>query len=268
MYPLTPSRPRSGRRRALPRLAAAIVVASLAVAGCGDEGDNPASPGGGVPSPPASQFTGTFLNASQAGLMSLTIASANLARRLDAPANADTVVTATAVLSPDGGGVINLSGAYDTTTDSLHLAGQGYVFAGRYEATGVPPDIEGEYTGPIGSGAFACLPGGTGSVKVFCGAFRSSSTATTGLWNLVISGATLIGLEAANGGPGAVGFSGVVTGTGVVRALSFSSTGGPALSGSGTWNTSTNLVAGTWTTTGESGTWSGEPCLPGTTGPD
>ena len=215
---------------------------------------------------PASPFTGAFLNGFEAGLLNVTIDGGSLAPSLRAAVLADTVVTATGVLSPDGGGVISMSGTYDTATDSLKLSGQGYSFLGQYYDTSVPPAVDGNYTGPNGAGAFVVLPGSTVAVKVFCGAFESDSTATAGRWNIVISGAALVGIEAPHGDPGFVGFSGMVTGTGVQRTLSFTTGTEFILNGDGTWNTSTNHVSGTWSAEDDSGTWGGDRCLPGTAG--
>ena len=247
---------------------ALTLLALLAAYGCGSD-DDPVKPPGGTPVPPvtlATPFTGTFVNGSESGLLNVTIDGGSLAPPLRAAARADTVVTATGVLSPDGGGVVTLNGTYDTSTDTLKLSGQGYSFLGQYYVDAIPPLIDGNYTGPNGPGTFAGLPGSTTAVKVFCGTFESESTATAGRWNIVISGGTVLGIEAPYGDPGTVGLHGTVTGTGVVRTLSLASGGDFALLGQGTWNTSTNHVSGTWMAADDSGTWAGDLCLPGTAG--
>ncbi len=255
--------------RAFQVLAAVGLVSLLTPSGCGkDDANHPLTPTVGTPS---TQLTGTFLSGSEAGHLSLSIsiASASLAPPLRAPALAaalpETVVTAFGVLSPDGGGVVTLTGTYDTTTDSLQLTGQNYTFLGKYFPSAVPPVTRGQYTGPMGPGSFSCVLGSTSEIKVFCGEFQSSGSPTAGRWNIVIAGSSLVGLEAPNGDTGTVGFTGTVTGTGINRTLAF---GGSGLTGNGTWNTATDHVAGTWTTSGDNGTWSGDPCLPGGTGPD
>ncbi|HEU4335043.1 MAG TPA: hypothetical protein VFT32_11155, partial [Candidatus Eisenbacteria bacterium] len=237
------------------------------LAGCGDDGGgNPVRPGPGSPS---SQFTGAFVSGFEAGLLSVSIPTTNLAPARRAAEAADTVVTASGVMSIDGGEVVTLAGTYNTAVDSLHLAGGAWTLAGLYYPTTSPPVLEGTMAGPNGAGLFACFPGNTDSVHVFCGKFESDAAPTAGRWNIIIAGATLGGLIAPEGAASAAGFSGLVTGSGTVRSLTFSS-GDPGLnlSGSGEWDTNNGEVVGTWTTDGDSGSWSGESCLPGGGGPN
>ncbi|HSQ60242.1 MAG TPA: hypothetical protein VLT84_07390 [Acidobacteriota bacterium] len=249
------------------RTAFLLVLATL-LAGCGDDsGGNPVRPGPGSPS---SQFTGAFVGGYEAGLLSISIPTANLAPRLRAAAVTDTVVTASGVMSLDGGEVVTLGGYYDTAADSLHLVGGPWTLAGLYYPTTGPPVIEGTIDGPNGAALFACFAGNTDSVQVFCGTFESGATPATGRWNVLIAGATLGGLMAPEGAASAMGFSGLVTGSGTSRSLTFSAgePGSGFISGVGTWNTITREVAGTWATETDSGTWAGERCLQGGGGPN
>jgi len=249
-------------------MAAFLLVLLAFLAGCGsDDGgtSNPIVPGGGRPS---TQLIGTFANGSQAGSITIAIATASLAPALRSAAVRDSPVAASGELNLEAGGVVTLTGTYERGTDSLHLSGGGYTFGGYYYRGSVPPVLGGEYTGPSGAGSFGCFPGTGTTVKVFCGEFRSG-TSPVGHWNLAIAGTSLMGLEAPYGDYPATGFSGTVEATGAFRDLTFSGSGTDfLLNGSGTWNTATDHVTGTWTTDDGSGTWSVTRCLPGTTGPD
>jgi len=241
---------------------AAVLASLLALApGCGDDDSkNPAGPG----NPSATTvLTGAFVGGSQGGLVSLSLSTADLAPRpprgaRGSPARADSVVSAVMTLGPVGGGAVNLTGTYDTQADSLHASGQGYQVSGRGDTTGVVAVVAGNYTSAVDSGAFVCTPGGLGSVKVFCGEFQSATGPATGRLNLVVSGGTLLGLFAYEGLLPALAFSGTVGGSGIVRSISFS--GGA--SGTGSWNTATNVVSGAWSQGSDMGSWAGELCLP------
>lgn len=259
---------RDRRGHVPPARAAFLFVFATLVAGCGDgPGGNPVRPGPGSPS---SQFTGAFVSGFEAGRLSISIPTANLAPRLGSAAVTDTVVTASGVMSIDGGEVVTLGGSYDTAADSLHLVGGPWTLAGLYDPTTSPPVMEGTIDGPNGAALFACFAGNTDSVHVFCGTFESGATPATGRWNVLIAGATLGGLMAPDGAAIATGFSGLVTGSGPSRSLTFSAgePGSGLVSGTGTWNTITREVAGTWATESDSGTWSAEPCLQGGGGPN
>jgi hypothetical protein len=246
------------RRHPTLPIVAALAISLLGIA-CGEDHDNRVAPG---PVTPSTQLTGLFLNRSEAGLMSVTI-SRDLRTAAALP---ESVVTASGVLSPDGGGVVNLTGTYDTETDSLYLTGQAYDVRAEYIETAIP-QLRGEYSGPNGSGSIVGMAGGTNVVRVFCGQFQSATTAIIGRWNIVIIGTMMMGLE--SGDSSIVEFSGSVAGSGGSRSMSFTSSGiEPVLHGDGIWTTATNHVAGTWMTEDDTGTWSGDLCLPGTTGPN
>jgi hypothetical protein len=238
----------------------------LGFAGCGEEDPaNPVNPGGG--NTLSTQLTGSFLNSSETGLLTVDIATMSLAPRLRSVLP-ESSVTATGVASVEAGSAVILSGTYNPGSDSLKLSGQGYVLHGYYWSTAVPPHIEGYYTGPNGPGYFACMPGTRNTVKVLCGQFQSEINSTTGRWNIVVAGATLLGFESPSGDPGAVGFSGTVAGSGTVRTLTFSTSGDFVFGGNGTWDTETNHAAGTWATEDDAGTWSADLCPLSGTGPN
>ncbi len=245
-------------------LAAAALASLLAIPACGDsDATNPITPG---VSSPSSQFTGTFLSGYEAGILSVSIATADLASALRSPGATDTLVAAFGTLSLEGGAVVNATGTYDTTKDSLHLASQTWTLEGLYYPTTTPAILSGSYAGPSGSGFFACWQGNTTSVSVFCGRFESSSSPAKGRWNVAILGATMLGFMAPDAASDVVGFSGMVAGSGTSRAISFSSGWtAPLLTGDGTWNTATNRVDGTWVYGADSGIWGGERCLAGST---
>jgi hypothetical protein len=241
----------------LPTFALSLLVL-LGVAGCSkDDPVKPVHPGGG--SDPSTQLTGSFLNSSEAGLLTVDIATRNLAPRLRSELP-DTAVTATGVASLESGIAVILSGTYNPGSDSLKLSGQGYSFRGFHWSTAVPPHVEGSFDGPNGPGYFGCMPGTRNAVKVLCGHFQSGSTSTTGRWDAVLAGTTLLGFESPSGDSGVVGFSGTVTGTSIMRTLTFSTGGEFVFGGSGTWDTETDHAAGTWAADDDAGTWSADLC--------
>ena len=255
------------------RLARASIglLAMFAMAGCSGEDDNPVDPGVGTPS---TQFTGTFINGNEGGLMNLTIASATLAPALRAASIGAHDIVANATLSPDVGGTINLTGTYNEEADSLNLIGGGYTMSGKYSSTGGVGGIVGRYMGLNGSGFFGCALGGSSAVKVYCGSFENQPQTVSGRWNILIIGDEVVGVAAPSGG-NPFGFSGTASGTGTTRAIAIftDSGGGAVVRANGTLDTTTNDVAGTWTfeedfVVTDTGTWSGTPCRAGGTGPN
>ena len=165
---------------------AGCLLALLAIAsGCGeDDSKNPTGPG----NPSATTvLTGIFAGAERGGLVSLSLSTADLAPALPrptrstrlAPGRADSVVSAAMGLGPVGGGAINLAGTYDTTSDSLLVAGQGYTVRGRADLWAGLPVVAGLYSSATDSGGVVCTPGGSGTVKAFCGEFQSGSGPAT-----------------------------------------------------------------------------------------
>lgn len=232
-------------------LAAALIVAVLG--GCGRDRKSTAPPSN--PPTPQTQMTGVFLGSAENGLIDVTIDTAPLTSPLD------TIVTALGVMSRDTGGVVNLTGTYDTATDSLHLNGQGYDLDGVFLPSAVTVRLQGRYTSPSGGGAFLALIGARSSVvHVFCASFDDTTATTLGTLNLAVGGGALAGFEAVYGDTAIVTLQGTVAGSGTTRALAFT---GIEFQGNGSWNTLTGHVAGVWASPLGTGVWSGDPCLPG-----
>jgi len=240
--------------RAIRAFVVACVLAAIGL-GCGKKHITT----GPIPPSASTQtsMTGVFVGAAENGLLDLTIAIAPLTTAID------TVVAAAAVMSPDGGGVINLTGTYATATDSLVLHGQGFSLAGLYLENGAPARLAGSYSGPGGTGSFAALIGARPSVQSFCATYENNAATRFGTFDLVIGGSTLAGFEVEDGDTAVVAVLGQVSGSGGTLQLAFA--GNPFV-GSGTWQLVAGHVAGTYTAGAQSGAWSGDRCLPGTTG--
>ena len=220
--------------------------------GCGRSGEVTAP----APTSPVIEtpMTGVYVGAGENGMVELTISTA--------PAAPETTVTAFGTLSRDGGGTANLAGTYDTATDSLHLSGSGYTLAGLYLAGAAPPRLSGSFSGSLGSGFFVALVGARSSVRSFCATYENSGATLWGTIDLTVSSSSVAGFEVLDGDTFVVALAGSVSGTGTTRTVAFA--GNPFV-GSGTWNTSTRHVEGTWTADAQSGVWSGDECLAGTT---
>jgi len=268
MQPLLAS-PNARKIRPLIRAAAVLLILMVgAVAGCSDDDTNPTSPGGPTTT---TGFTGVFANGTTSGKLAITIKGETLAgpspghRTARAPAHQ---VTANAVLTPSTGPGAALYGIYDVDADSLYLAGSGYVLIGHYDDSVDPPVISGTLSGPGGDAVFRCLLGP--SIKVYCGTYESTAGPATGTWNLVTIDTVLVGIAFPEGGNGnsALVFAGTVARTGATRAIAFSASqpGVFDLTGTGSLDTATNNVSGSWTfddliaTADDSGTWSGTIC--------
>jgi hypothetical protein len=183
---------------------------------------------------------------------------------LRAPAAAETTVTAFGTMSKDGGGVVNLTGTYDTATDSLRLSGQGYVFWGLWVADAAPPRLAGRYAGPSGNGRFAALIGPRTTVHTFCATYENAPTATFfGTLDLAVASGVLTGFQVEDGDTLVEPLQGTANGTQAMRALAFA---GAEFQGQGNWDTTTGHVAGVWASPRGNGVWSGDPCVPATTG--
>lgn len=253
-------------RRFMPRALACVAVLGLVTwVGCSDDEENPMNPGGGGPT--STSFTGMFIGGGDGGRMSLTIATTTLAPALRSGLLRSAIVTATGSLDPNGGAVIPLTGTYDTDTDSVYATGGGYSIAGAYDSTGTEIAMLGGYTGPNGDGFFACL-GASTSITTLCGSFDNQSMTETGLWNIFIYGDDVAGAAVPDGASTVLGFEGTVVGTGNPRTINLSGSDGAVdLTGTGSWNTTTNVVTGTWDTVDsgtlmpiDNGTWGGTPC--------
>jgi hypothetical protein len=240
--------------------------------GCGNDDNGPAK--GNTP-PTTTTFTGVFANPNENGSFDATIQSTNLAAPVPGrltlttrpQRSAATSVSASGTLTPIGGSAIPVTGTYDDAADSLHLSGGGYFLEGEYDTSGTFQSISGAYTGPNGPGFFGCVTG-VSNPTAYCGTFASSSTSLAGNWDIVIAGGDVGGVAfPATGDPFA--FEGTIETTGTMRAI----TGGNGQAGvylltvTGTLDTSSNTVSGSWTyddlvtpSSSDAGTWSGSPC--------
>jgi hypothetical protein len=265
-------RPRAVAPRILPVWIGLLILSCVALTGCGDDDDdgNPVNPG----TSDATLFTGTFVGATEGGLMTMYIElpQAELAPGL-AGKTAPPGAPAFAILSPDIGGTVNLSGTYDETTDSLRLIGPGYIMSGHYDPAGPMPGIAGTYINPAGAGSLGCAVGGTNTVRVTCGMYTDLLATKSGRWNLAIVGGAVHGL--AYYGGQVLDFEGTAAGTGNTRTIAIHQElgGGAVLIADGTLNTTTGDVGGDWrieidSAVDDSGTWEGSTCLPGGTGPN
>ncbi len=259
----------SGFRRTALALGSVGLVAIFGLGGCGDD-DNPANPGGGG-GPTQTQLTGGFIGGGDGGKLTLTVATGTLAPPRPGLRAGAVDVGATGTLDLDGGGLVSLSGTYDTVTDSLNLSDGlpgGYAFVGVYDTTGADPGIIGGYTGPNGNGLWGCFVGTESTVKVFCGSFENAGMTVSGRWSLIIIADRLIGGMVATGSSDIIGFEGTVTGSSNPRILSMAGEeAGVELTGAGAWDTTTNDLSGTWSTSDsgtqapiDNGTWASTLC--------
>lgn len=253
----------------------ALVVAAGALAGCGSDDENPPPPGGGGPT--TTTFTGVFANGTENGSLSVTVNSTSLAAPfpgrfraagLRAPFAPEAVITATGAITPIGGSSIALTGTYNDQSDSLDLANgsAGYTFAGAYDTTGSFDAMVGQYSGPNGPGFFGCITG-LGTPTTYCGTFDSNTTAVTGSFDILIAGGEVGGIAFPTSGE-PFAFDGTIETTGTMRAITAgnSDPGVSLLTVTGTLDTTTNTVSGTWTyedliaPSTDTGTWSGSLC--------
>lgn len=182
--------------------------------------------GGGGGSSPTSTTTyeatiaGSTGTAGQSGTLAITIQAAvatpssfSLIRSAFAQGTGD--VTATGVLTlAGGGGTVDLSGTYCTTTGALNLVGGGYTFTGTI-VSGV---VSGTYTGSGSTaGGFIGLNSTTNTVTALCGTFTQDDHAISGVWNVVINSAgTLSGVAIEQHGGSSVKYlDGTLTGTAI-----------------------------------------------------
>jgi hypothetical protein len=252
-------------RRPIPSLLTLAAVLGLTFwVGCGDDNKNPVNPGGAT----SSSFAGWLGNGSESGMLTLTVSMGNLAGRLHAPGAASVTVTATGYLTLSGGATDTLNGTFDDETGYVDIVGGGYTLDGIYDP-GPPSVMFGSYTGPNGSGDFACQVGGMSSADIYCGTFENEALTSNGTFIVAVRGNELEGAAIESGSSNPTGFTGTVSGTGTVRDLAISSTitNGYRLIASGQVDTGTHVVSGTYTieylgAPNDAGTWSGELCQP------
>ncbi len=252
----------------------AVAVGAVLWSGCGDDDNNGNPPG----NPSSTSFTGFFANGTENGSMNVTVNSVNLSARRPvafpgaagplAPRGSSGTVTASGTLRLLAGGTVSLSGTYNDVSDTLNLAnvGAGYAFAGEYDTSGTFTTINGQYTGPNGPGFFGVVTGLTGTTT-FCGSYVSGSTAAHGNWDILVAGGLVGGVAIPTAGE-PFAFEGTIETTGTTRDIfaGFSDPGVSTLTVTGTLDTTTNTITGSWTyddlvtPATDSGTWSGSLC--------
>ena len=221
-------------------------------------------------------MSGAFVSTATNGSVSVTIASGSLAAPLRTRLSYKGAVTASGTLTPPIGPVVDLTGTYDTATDTLNLTGSGYTLVGQADTTGTPDAITGGWTGPGGPGLFGCFIGTTTNpVAVYCGQFQVDPSVGNGYLDTIISGDTARGIVLIVNPSWAIAptrLLGSVSGTGTTRNITMQGyeSANALIVVTGTLDTTTNQLAGTWTytlsgsaTPTYTGTWSGGG-LPGT----
>ena len=257
---------RSVRSPWLPCIAGMGIALAL-LSGCGSK-SSPTSPGGGGGGGGGgtTTFTGVITGPTESGKITLTISTTT-----PSPTRAfrsAATVAASGSVKINGGAAIAMSGTYDLDTHEVNAAGGGYTFVGAYDSQITPPAITGLYNGPNGQGYFVCPAGDGNAVKAYCGTFHNAGQTSNGSWNFLVSGTNIIGLSWAAGDPGPLYLTGTMSGTGTTRTIALEgiTQDGVTVSATGSLNTSTNAVNGTWTVTDgtgavvDNGTWSGSAC--------
>jgi hypothetical protein len=213
-------------------------------------------------------YLGAFMSAGEGGRMGVTIEDAVLRTAGVRPAASTGAhrVAATAVLTQDTGATHEVAGFYDHDTDSLALSGSGYAMQGVYDESLPYPGFQGRYQGPAGDGLFVCLFGSSSTITVLCGAFENADQTASGRWNIAMYGEDVVGLAASsNEDTWLLEGAASVRGTIWTIQLSSSDGQGGTLNATGTLDTTTNTVTGTWAAAlnsepVDSGTWSGSLC--------
>ncbi len=88
---------------------------------------------------------------------------------------------------PGGGDPVGLTGSLNG--QALDLSGGGFQFFGTWG----DGRMTGTYSGPNGSGRFAADV--AADVRVFCGTYLADGGTDSGTWNVVVTGAEMIGLS-------------------------------------------------------------------------
>ena len=254
----------------------ALVTTVGLIAGCGGDDDGPTGPsGGGGGGGMTTTFTGVLANGTENGSLIVTINTTNLAAPVPQAAarqdrgqrSALATITASGTWKPIGGSQVTFTGSYDDQTDSLALSNStaGYYLAGVYDSSGTFDAIVGQYTGPNGIGAFGCITGITSPVG-YCGTFTSNVSSNTGNVDVLIAGGEVGGIAfPVSGEPFA--FEGTIETTGTMRDITAgNSEPDYNLTITGTLDTTTNTITGTWTyedltiPATDTGPWSASPC--------
>jgi len=244
--------------------AAILALFAIGFTGCSDDDDdNPLNPG-----PGSSTFTGTYVNGSEGGQVSISIplVAADLAPARLAKGALAHDVTATGAFYTEEGDTIGLSGTYNEEANSLVMTGGGYSLAGTYDASHSPQGIAGTYTGPNGTGIFGAAAGTSSSVTVLCGSFSDIGTSFEERWNLIVAGDAVAGVAVMGDGE-IIPFEGTLTGVSPGRTLVVADNlgDGRTMIASGTVYENAQISTGQWeldegTVADPNGFWNAQDC--------
>lgn len=251
------------RRRVRNLFLVPAVLGLFLFAGCDDDDDDDDN----GPTPTQTTMSGSLAGGTiETGTLDVTIQSGTLAAQLRNQAAptilrpaGTVVVAATGVVDLEGlGGQVSLGGTYNTDTDSLFLSGSGYTLEGRRSNTGAGQVIEGLYTGPNGNGAFFVLAGAGQPLQSYCGTYTSTALADSGFFQVTVRGTSLTGFAISKlDANDIIRLYGDATGNGTVLDIEIqdpTNPGGAPLA-EGTWDTSTDIMTGTYGYAGDTGTW-------------
>lgn len=243
------------------RLAFAIAItitfvlgAGFFVAGLPGCGGKPAAP---EPQGPA-QFAGTFAGSSSGTGVSGSLAVTLAVSSAPAPGTLSlrAQMAATGTLTIPGGGTVDLAGTYDDATGAVTLEGGGWSVSGTRSGAA----LSGVVTSPAGIvGGFVAAQSGESAPRVYCGTYASGTPGgPRGLFNLVVSGATVTGLAVDEQTGEVVALQGTLNGAGITIA---DPNGGATAFATGTIDGGPDTCAGTYDDgLGDTGTWSAARC--------
>lgn len=154
-----------------------------------------------TPPPPdrKGSYVGTVADPVGGGALTINI---GLAKKVE-------ILPVSGVFRPAAGGTVTLSGTYNTSNDSLYIAGGSYALAGKFSGG----QISGVFVGPNGAGIFSvAVSNADNPVKVYTGSFAVPNSAN-GPFNMLINGATLSGVAMDIRNNESIRFTGTVQGS-------------------------------------------------------
>ncbi len=131
-------------------------------------------------------FAGALAGAGEAARVELSLEGSRADLEEDAgdPTGPEGTLPASGVLLLPGGLSIPIAGNYDPPSETMYVAGGGYVLGGYLEHDLHPDELvfEGQYQGPHGRGRLSLHQGPAEEIAVLCGSFAGS---TVGRWAVV-----------------------------------------------------------------------------------
>lgn len=246
----------------------AVLLLGLAlVIGCSSKSDNAPGGGGGGPATTRTML-GIMINSNENGRLSITIQSPTFSPQGATRVLGPTPVAASATFQPIVGGPVSLTGTYDTVTDSLSLMGGGYTLGVTIETDDANPGFATTYTGPNGPGFAGAIRSDSLAMLIFCGTWSSSTTSFGGAMGFLVADTMIAGIAFPDGATDPIFIEGTSTGSGTSRTIMVagSESGVYDLSITGTYNTLTSVINGTWQyddlvgPSQDNGTFSATPC--------